>query len=162
MNWTGWSNGNLAIKQNLQVWNYITLDKAIELSNSFIDNETVASSILTSYCYDTTLKWISSTNNSFWTNMYEYGNFNNRDKDGLANTGTSSNTKLNNIYDLVGNVCEWSTEKCIDDVAIQTNLTAVIKGGHWHTHSSAIYSRVPTFPYYAKDTIGFRIILYLK
>ena len=161
-NWTGWIDGNAAVKQDLQPWNYITLAKAEEISNSFIENKTVASSILTSYCYDTTLKWFSCTNSSFYNNIYNYGNFNNNGQDGLLRTGTFANAKLNNVYDLIGNLHEWSTEKCITPMAAENNLTAVIKGGYWKNHSSLLYERPPTFPYQADISIGFRIILYLK
>lgn len=158
LNWTGWRNGNIAIKQNLQVWNHITLDKSIELSNSFINTENVGSSLLTSYCYDTTLKWISSKNSSFLTNMYDYGNF----SDELANTGTCSNAKLNNIHDLIGNVWEWCTEKSVRYGDLDPNRTAVFRGCYWGNEPSMLYDRVTIFPYYGNISIGFRIVLYLK
>ena len=79
--------------------------------------------------WDVTMNWLISSgaktsdevnkNSSTWGNYSNYNTANNytegttgyeKNAGSLQNTGSSENWKANNIYDLAGNVCEWTQE----------------------------------------------------
>lgn len=54
--------------------------------------------------WDAMIKWINETNDNLYDNKGNIGT----DK---INTGSNEDYKVNNIYDISGNVAEWSTER---------------------------------------------------
>ena len=88
-----------------QVWNYITRDRAKIESESLYnkDEDNVISKLCSSYAWDTALSFIAKTNEDYPTNSTE-GNY----SGGLKETGQT--TAVNNIYDMGGNIWEWTTE----------------------------------------------------
>ena len=96
--------------------------------------------------WDSTLNWlkdnatISSSNQGatktmeladIQTDSRSWGNYNNSTGDAEANSGSKQNTgyseywKANNIYDLAGNVYEWTQEK------YSTGTFRATRGGHY-------------------------------
>ncbi len=84
-------------------------------------------------------------------------------------TGAISDFKLKNIYDMAGNMWEWTTETGYHNTT-ETNANtitkyAVIRGGCFNANgivypvSCRYGSMVATSPYYS---IGFRVVLYIK
>lgn len=101
-------------KPNVGVWNFITRADAISLSNKMINYEKtgVHSTLISGAAWDTTLQWIKSTTDSTYDeNSTDKGNYSNS----IAVTSSNLNEAYakNNIYDMAGNIYEWTTENCI-------------------------------------------------
>ncbi len=96
------------------LWNYVSQIEALEKSKEMY---TGISTLLTGAAWDRTLGWLEETgavspieivgDSSTWGN-YSDDKFPNTT--GLINTGKYDETKRNNIYDLAGNLWEWTTE----------------------------------------------------
>ena len=130
-------------KKNQVPWNWIDYTNAKANAEKMYNNTNVQSGLLTGTMWDTTLRWLISTNviteyaatsdSKTWGNYYnapvtkvtEYS-----EDDGatwlktnsqtkgtgwkdtwVLKTGHSDYTKRNNIYDLAGNLWEWTNEK---------------------------------------------------
>ena len=133
------SNGNVVIQKGANVYNNVTWSKngqmdetsieiaegvdgtkdgAIELARNF-DTANGYTTVTSTLCYgvqwDRTLSWIDPDYTGFARNSTGRGNYNEEEntnlwKGNLASTGSSENYKINNIYDLAGNVLEWTME----------------------------------------------------
>ncbi len=135
------------IKKNISVYNYVTLEEAINLSQSFIsNNKYLKSKLCSSYAWDTALKFIEKTGNVSYLTTVSAGT-------SLANTGTS--TPINNIYDLAGNIYEWTTEK-----SSLSTATCTARGGLYNKTDLAI-TRLARASAKSGD-IGYRITLFLS
>ena len=103
--WTGYSNGKAVVQKDRQVWNYITRDKAKKVAEGmYANNKAVVSRLCSSYAWDTTLKFIETNHVGYVTNS-EGDNYSGN----LNKTGENS-TARKGIYDMGGNVLEWTTE----------------------------------------------------
>lgn len=117
-------------KRHQDVWNYISQTDAIKKSSSY--NTTLNSHLMYGIEWDSVLNWlqgnaiISSSNESETKIMglddlqgssCSWGNYSNSIGDAKTwsgtrqKGGTSEYWKANNIYDLAGNVFEWTQEK---------------------------------------------------
>ena len=74
----------------------------------------------------------------------------------LATTGSKKEYAVNNIYDLAGNVFEWTMESFDHDYRVYRG------GNYYNTGSdSPASSRYVNFPSFNYDVTGFRVTLYL-
>lgn len=154
---SGNNEGVPVSKKGATVWTNISQMNAQKSAEKMYENNTqINSRLMNSYAYDTMLNWLKKADYS--TNTYNvdtdsssWGNYKSNIK-GLS--GSSESWKANNIYDIAGNVWEWTTEHYRDQ--------PIARGGDYFTSgdiltagtrdNSAIDS---TFDY-----LGFRILMY--
>ncbi len=154
-NWTGYSNGKAVVQKDKQVWNYITRDKAKEVvERMYSRHDTVTSRICSGYTWDTTVKFIELKNYEYITDSvggnYASGN--------LEKTGKT--IAVNNIYDMGGNVWEWTTELCSGP-----NGTYFVRGGGYNGPSNVdtvAYRGIGNSPDTAYERIGTRVTLFIQ
>lgn len=118
----------------------------------------VKTSLMSSYTWDTTLKWIDRTITNYSKNV-SYGNYSGV----IALTGETESDVVNNVCDLAGNLREWTTEKyyAASNVATpeENKVYRVIRGGSAIIEKSAASHIV--YPDTMTDTYwGFRVVLY--
>lgn len=169
--YTGWENGKAVIKKDADVWNYITRDKAKKIADNFVDNYTVKSSLITSFCWDVTVKWIDNTIPGFALNSEKFGNYDGiEDKNTYITrkTGESENYRIKNIYDIAGNVSEYTTEISKDTSysGDKNKIYSVLRGMTKYRIDEVSLAncsgRTPIYSNAAGPLWGFRFILYIK
>lgn len=151
--WTGYSNGTAVVQEGKQPWNYITKGKAQDIAEGMYTNsDNVTSRLCSSYAWDTALKFIETIHPTYPTNSTE-GNYTATIKE------TGKTTPVNNIYDMGGNIREWTTEYC--DLTDAHNTTR--GGGQSNTTASdaPAANRYRVGDIYGWDFIGFRTTLFL-
>ena len=108
-------------KKGAIVWTSIDYINAKASAESMISNEYVQTGLLTGKAWDTTCHWIEDSLSSInasasLKDSRYYGNYKNSLSPANENSGTkrtagfSENWKIKNIYDLAGNVWEWTCE----------------------------------------------------
>ncbi len=154
-------------KKDATVWTNINYTNSKASAESMISNEYVQTGLLTGKAWDTACHWIEDSLSSInasasLTDSRYYGNY----KDSLStaneNSGTkrtagfSENWKTKNIYDLAGNVDEWTSEAYFSYF--------IYRGGSYYGGGSGypVSCRVYNYPSYADDLVGFRSRLYIK
>ena len=117
------------------VWNNITRTDAITVSKSMVNTtDNVHSTLISGAAWDTTLQWMVNTsdnaasNAGYDTNSIGKGWYSDNSESTRHLTGTSVATenanRVNNIWDMAGNVYEWTTENCRYD----GNVLLVFRG----------------------------------
>ena len=159
--------GTPVSKKGATVWTYISYTNAKANAESMISNEYVQTGLLTGKAWDRTCYFIkdsvSSINESAsLRDSRYYGNY----KDSLApaneNSGTkrtagfNENWKIKNIYDLAGNVWEWTNEVSSSYFIYRGGTYG--GGGSSYSVSCRNYANASD----ARDGIGFRVRLYIK
>ena len=181
-------------KKDVQVWNYISQENALEVSSKMYNSSSVESSLIDGYAWYTITQWLSNSNYNvtdsrsygnyfgesfsfnglYATHVYENNvweiaaNYSKGEHTKLAEerietaTGISERNKVKNIYDLAGNVWEWTTETGKHEGT--DNIYAVNRGGsHVDNINGPVSCRGGSG--ISSDigfNIGFRVVLYLK
>ena len=154
-------------KKSAIVWASIDYTNSKASAESMISNEYVQTGLLTGKAWDTTCNWIKDSLNSInssasLTNSRYYGNHIDSLAPANENSGTKStsgfneNWKVKNIYDLAGNVWEWTSE---------ANDSYFISRGGSYSNSgieNPVSLRNHGMSYYAGVDLGFRVRLYIK
>ena len=125
-------SNTITVKAGQAPYNYVTRTQAKSLAEGFSTKQkytSVKSKLVSSYAWDTAIAFIKKTNSDYGSSSEE-GNYKNSPTftyTGIADTeknkqtkayGTSTliptgqTTAVNNIYDMGGNVWEWTTESC--------------------------------------------------
>lgn len=171
--WTGYQEEKLVIQKDKRAWNWITRDRAIIEANKLYnkENNNVISKLCSSYAWDTALKFIE-TNNPKYIVDSERGNYINikvqykneienekikeENKYELLQTGQTK--PVNNIYDMGGNLWEWTTENCNVNEEPYT-----IRGGTYSLESSKSPASARSWCVRAivNNYIGFRVAIYM-
>ena len=157
------NNKNMIVQKDKTSWNYVSYTTALEKCTSKYTGKSYTSSLLTGAAWDRTLGWIYETGNKTEMQIVgdskDWGNYYDdtlSEITGLINTGSKEKTKANNIYDLAGNVCEWTTEAALPD-------DQVFRGGG--SYGSGFfppsYPRLSDSPGNTSFIIGFRPAIYL-
>ena len=156
------TTGNVAVKKDAMPLVRISQTDALSNAKSMYTSSEFTSSLLTGAAWDRTLGWLEETgavtsyeivvDSKTWGN-YSDDKFSNTT--GIANTGAFPETQKNHIYDLAGNVEEWTTEA--------HSTCRVIRGGVFNYSGS--YYPSSNRSYYSPDNsgsyIGYRPALYL-
>ncbi len=106
-------------KANKGVWNVVTRSQAISLSKKMIDYEAtgVHSTLISGAAWDTTLQWMVNSSDNKEVNarydIYSRGKGWLSDVSENARRSTTGYYSINNVYDMAGNVSEWTTENCV-------------------------------------------------
>ena len=159
------------------VWYAISYSNAKKSAEKMYssENSSVLSGLLTGSAWDTTCHWISDAKitlsdntieNISLTDSRKYGNYTDsqdpakvKQYQNIETAGYSDKWCVKNIYDLAGNIHEWTYEK--------SNYRHVIRGGSCEGGTSGAdypviygYHRYGTIS--ANVFIGFRVRLYIK
>lgn len=133
-NWTGYTGDNIKLvcKKDQQVWNYITQNKASEVSRNMYGSESkVTSDLINSYAWDTAIVFIQKcgTESNRSTYSYTVGESSTSTSEPQT-TGTNilnATKKVDkqcNIFDMAGNCWEWTTE-----TGSYSDCPCVVRGG---------------------------------
>ena len=165
-------------KKNQLPWNYIYWSRANESAeNMYKDNEYITSDLISVNQWNYIIDWLASAGYNI-ENSKEWGNYSNVNfsftgyysTDGktykyaengmkqtynmILSTGATERNKANNIYDLAGNLAEFT------DVS-ETSHNEYVRGGYYDNHSIvSVNSRVPISEGNVRQ--GFRVVLYMK
>ena len=165
-NWTGYTGDNIKLvcKKEQQVWNYVTQNKASELSRDMYKSEAkVTSDLINSYAWDTAIVFIqkcgTESNSSTYSKTVGESS---RSESAPQTTGTnilkvtSKVDKQCNIFDMAGNCWEWTTETHSD-----SSYPCVSRGGRYYDSYVYTSSRSFNVTSNAYSYNSFRPLLYL-
>ena len=162
----------VTIKANQAPYNYVTRTQAISLAEGFKKQQgyKAKTKLVSSYAWDTTIAFLQKVNSDYG-NSSEEGNyrdttFSYTDITGASQTKATSSrvlvptgqtTPVCNIYDMGGNVWEWTTESYSD-----TRYPYARRGGRY----DSAFAGYPAGDRIvgsdgASDTLGFRLTLFM-
>ena len=171
-------------KKNAYVYNYVPWGKsmsdtsartlngvdnvagAVELSkNMYKDSTSVVSTLCYGVQWDAAMNFVSDATHNI-KNSASWGNYKNATGDAKTNSGSSNMNyttgrneawKAKNIYDLAGNVNEWTMES-------YSSGNRVRRGGFCYYDGSDVPAgvRSSNVPTYASNYVGFRVTLYIQ
>ena len=146
---------SLVVKQGVWTYVYVTQSQAAELSRNMYNSNSFESDLINSYAWDTAIVYIQKFSGD------EDYSIQNRIQTTLAKSGTATDGNNNdlrcNIYDLAGNVKEWSTETYVDE----GNNPCTLRGGWYYEDYYYVNSRNYVDTQYENSGTSFRVILYL-
>ena len=165
-NWTGYTGDNIKLvcKKEQQVWNYVTQNKASELSRDMYGSEAkVTSDLINSYAWDTAIVFIQKCGTESNSSTYsKTDGESSRSESAPQTTGTnilkvtSKVDKQCNIFDMAGNCWEWTTETHSD-----SSYPCVSRGGRYYDSYVYTSSRSFNVTSNAYSYNSFRPLLYL-
>ena len=167
-NWTGYIGDNIKLvcKKEQQVWNYVTQNKASELSRDMYGSEAkVTSDLINSYAWDTAIVFIQecgteSNSSTYSSTVGESSTSTSAPQTTGTNIlkATSKVDKQCNIFDMAGNCYEWTTE-----TESEFYNPCVVRGGVYRGSSSVDCTslRANNLTSDARSISSFRPLLYL-
>ena len=162
----------VTIKANQAPYNYVKIAQAVSLAEGFATKQgyKAKTKLVSSYAWDTTIAFLQKVNSDYG-NSSEEGNyrdttFSYTDITGARQTKASGSTVLVptgqttpvcNIYDMGGNVWEWTTESYSNP-----DFPYVLRGSCYYNifASSPAGDRIVD-PDGANDRVGFRLTLFM-
>lgn len=148
---------------NGYLWNFILSNEAKkyaeEMSVKYGYDSSIKTSLTTGKQWDSTLKWIGDTkvnDPSTWGNYKsskDPANTGNYESGVLKPSGLNENWKMNNIYDLAGNLSEWINES--------SNNEYIMHDTNYNDSNAVLTFYWPNSTYYY-STIGFRVTLFIQ
>lgn len=144
-------------------WVNINFDDAKKVASTIENNEEVKSHLIFGVEYDSVLEWFIKTevktfaeiaeNSTEWDNHWNARNFTSK----VVKTGSREERCTNNIYDLSGNVDEWTQEQNGSSYCVVRGGSCDYYGdGYPVAYRSCSHSNVDF------DDVGFRAALYIK
>ena len=111
--WSG--KPSVVCKKNVPIYNNVTQTEAKSVAREFINNDNVKSALISGIQWDVMLGFVDGSNDGmghkFEVNVF----YVNRHITFLQYSGFNKYDKVKNIYDLEGNVCEWTAERYVND-----------------------------------------------
>mgnify|MGYP004638474729 CR=1 FL=1 len=155
-------------KKDAIVWTDIDYINAKASAENMISNEYVQTGLLTGKAWDTTCHWIEGSLKSInasasLKDSRYYGNYIDSLAPANENSGTkrtagfNENWKVKNIYDLAGNVWEWTSEEAVRSSFIGRG-GSYANNGSGYTVSYRDYNNASN----TYNNIGFRPRIYIK
>ena len=162
----------VTIKAGQVPYNYVTRTQAVSLAEGFATKQgyKAKTKLVSSYAWDTTIAFLQKVNSDYG-NSSEEGNYKDTtfpytDITGASQTKASNSqvlvptgqtTPVCNIYDMGGNVLEWTTESCSS-----TKYPYALRGGH----CASGFANSPAGLRYASpdaayNGLGFRLTLFM-
>ena len=165
----------VTIKANQAPYNYVTKTQAVSLAEGFATKQgyKAKTKLVSSYAWDTTIAFIQKVNSDYG-NSSEEGNYGDttfsyiditddskpektKAENSVLLVATGQTTTVCNIYDMGGNVWEWTTESCSG-----TDDPYAKRGGcYYDNFTSRPAALRGNFSVTAYDTIGFRLTLFM-
>ena len=162
----------VTIKANQAPYNYVTRTEAVSLAEGFATKQgyKAKTKLVSSYAWDTTIAFLQKVNSDYGSSSEE-GNYNDTtfsytDITGASQTKASNSqvlvptgqtTPVCNIYDMGGNVWEWTTESYS-----YTGFPYARRGGYYLFN---VASYPAGYRYYYSDNasadFGFRLTLFM-
>ena len=162
----------VTIKANQAPYNYVTKTQAVSLAEGFATKQgyKAKTKLVSSYAWDTTIAFIEKTVNNYGSSSSQ-GNYSNTsvtykditdeskpEKTKAENSSllvaTGQTTPVCNIYDMGGNVFEWTTEFCSDSPSAG-------RGGDYGYYTNYPAGYRVTLSDSATDNYGFRLTLFM-
>ena len=161
----------VTIKANQAPYNYVTRTEAVSLAEGFATKQgyKAKTKLVSSYAWDTTIAFLQKVNSDYGERSegnYREIAFSYTDIKGASQTKSSSSsvliptgqtTPVCNIYDMGGNVWEWTTE-----TSSFPDYPYALRGGDYLSSFAGFpagYRKVISD--YASDGIGFRLTLFM-
>lgn len=97
-------NPNIVSKSGQTDLSYISWFDMYKGVEKMYDRDDITTEIIWGSQWDAALRWMCDNNESFYNLNYENGNYSGK----IIETGSDSRYSINNIYDMCGNVSEWT------------------------------------------------------
>ena len=134
------------VQANKYPYIYVTRDEAKQQAEAmYSGNEYVTSELINSYAWDTALNYICQTNEEGYllatTTDEAYGNIgtSNRTRTGAYTVDGEVSDKYSNIFDMIGNCQEWTTEYS-NYTYDASSYPCIGRGGHFY--NSDLYAAI--------------------
>ena len=165
----------VTIKANQAPYNYVTKTQAVSLAEGFATKQgyKAKTKLVSSYAWDTTIAFIEKTVNNYGSSSSQ-GNYSNtsvtykditdeskpektKAKNSSLLVATGQTTPVCNIYDMGGNLYEWTTES-----DSRTYSPYAVRGGDYNDYF-AVFPAGNRYDGYdgAYDVFGFRLTLFM-
>ncbi len=165
-NWTGYTGDNIKLvcKKEQQVWNYVTQNKASELSRDMYGSEAkVTSDLINSYAWNTAIVFVqkcgTERNSSTYSYTCGYSSISGSMPQATGTNILEATNKVDkqcNIFDMAGNCYEWTTE-----TSSNSDLPCVYRGGDFGNRNPYTSNRFEHNTSGAGSYYSFRPLLYL-
>ena len=147
--------GQITVKGNEYVYNYVTQPQAAKLSQEMYVGKNFTSDLINSYAWDTAIMFIQT----FGKNNYARQTSVNT---GLAPTGTNNLPDAQNqdsqcnIWDMASNSYEWTTE-----TSMHNTFPCVTRAGDYDGSNNYTTGRYYNYTTSAYDLYSFRLVIYM-
>ena len=156
------------VQANKYPYVYVTRDNAkTQAEVMYSGDEYVTGELISSYAWDTALNFICQTNEAGYLlatiNDSNYGNMdtNNRTQTGAYTINGEASDKYSNIFDILGNCQEWTTE-----YSSCTNLSGIFpcvsRGGIYYSNILYAADRLGYNTSGSNTSLSFRLQLYIN